>query len=135
LKADPELRACAATALGNCGSNDHRAQAALMGALEDDSESVRKAPREALEKLQPAAKVRQTKKPNASIPKPSAAPTAALQDRTSDPDPQPEQATHSKLALTGHTKAVNSAAFSHDGLRIVTGSVDGTVRVWDAHTG
>jgi WD40 repeat protein/serine/threonine protein kinase len=40
-----------------------------------------------------------------------------------------------KLTLQGHTNAVTSAAFSPDGKRIVTGSHDSTVRVWDAETG
>ena len=39
------------------------------------------------------------------------------------------------LALTGHTKRINSAAFSQDGNRIVTGSSDNTARVWDVTTG
>jgi WD40 repeat protein len=37
--------------------------------------------------------------------------------------------------LTGHTGAVNSVAFSHDGQRIVSGSNDNTLRLWDADTG
>ena len=36
--------------------------------------------------------------------------------------------------LTGHSGAVNSAAFSPDGQRVVTASVDGTARLWDAAT-
>jgi WD40 repeat protein len=36
--------------------------------------------------------------------------------------------------LKGHTKWVNSVAFSSDGMQIVSGS-DGSVRVWDASTG
>ena len=39
------------------------------------------------------------------------------------------------LALTGHSDVVQSATFSPDGLRIVTGSDDRTARVWDAATG
>ena len=37
-------------------------------------------------------------------------------------------------SLKGHTKPVTSAEWSPDGTRVVTGSVDETVRVWDAHT-
>jgi WD40 repeat protein len=33
--------------------------------------------------------------------------------------------------LEGHQSAVDSAAYSPDGRRIVTASADGTVRVWD----
>ena len=35
-------------------------------------------------------------------------------------------------ALTGHTDRVHSMAFSPDGSTLVTGSYDGTVRLWDA---
>ena len=34
----------------------------------------------------------------------------------------------------GHDGAVHSAAFSPDGRRVVTASVDGTARIWDAET-
>ncbi|KAE9403149.1 WD40 repeat-like protein [Gymnopus androsaceus JB14] len=37
--------------------------------------------------------------------------------------------------LQGHDNWVNSVAFSHDGTRIVSGSQDKTVRIWDATTG
>ena len=37
--------------------------------------------------------------------------------------------------MRGHSRAINSLAFSSDGLRIVSGSDDGTVRVWETHTG
>ncbi|KIK24088.1 hypothetical protein PISMIDRAFT_646831, partial [Pisolithus microcarpus 441] len=39
------------------------------------------------------------------------------------------------LALEGHTASVYSVAFSPDGKRIVSGSADRTVRVWDAERG
>jgi WD40 repeat protein len=35
-------------------------------------------------------------------------------------------------ALTAHTDDVDSVVYSHDGQRIVSGSTDGTVRVWPA---
>ena len=37
--------------------------------------------------------------------------------------------------LTGHSDAVCSAAFSPNGEFIVSGSVDGFVKIWDAVTG
>jgi WD40 repeat protein len=37
--------------------------------------------------------------------------------------------------LSGHTAQVTSVAMTADGAKIVTGSVDGTVRIWDAATG
>jgi WD40 repeat protein len=36
-----------------------------------------------------------------------------------------------ELALKGHTDSVTSVAISGDGQRIVSGSRDGTVKVWD----
>jgi WD40 repeat protein len=37
--------------------------------------------------------------------------------------------------LTGHTKTVNSVAFSPDGARVVSGSDDSTVKIWNAANG
>ena len=37
--------------------------------------------------------------------------------------------------LKGHTGSVSSVAFSSDGTRIVSGSTDNSVRVWDVSTG
>jgi serine/threonine protein kinase len=39
------------------------------------------------------------------------------------------------LLLSGHEDGVESASYSPDGRRIVTASLDSTVRVWDAETG
>ena len=44
--------------------------------------------------------------------------------------------TYAEVALlTGHTYHVNSVAFSPDGNKLVSGGHDGTVRLWNVHTG
>jgi WD40 repeat protein len=42
---------------------------------------------------------------------------------------------NAEMTLAGHLKAVSSVAVSPDGRRIVSGSEDGLVKVWDAATG
>jgi WD40 repeat protein len=37
--------------------------------------------------------------------------------------------------LEGHDQRIEAAAFSHDRTRLATGTLDGTVRVWDTSTG
>ena len=47
-----------------------------------------------------------------------------------------DTATHQEVALlTGHTDWVSSVAFSPDGNTIASGSLDNTIRLWNAHTG
>src|SRR5690606_33174830 len=37
--------------------------------------------------------------------------------------------------LEGHTDSVTSVAFSPDGTKVLTGSIDNTAKLWDASTG
>jgi WD40 repeat protein len=37
--------------------------------------------------------------------------------------------------LLGHSSGINSVAFSPDGMQVISGSGDGTVRIWDVSTG
>ena len=43
--------------------------------------------------------------------------------------------THTPASFVGHTGAVTSVALSLDGSLLVSGSVDGTARVWDTFSG
>ena len=39
------------------------------------------------------------------------------------------------VTLKGHTDCVFSVVFNHDGTKIVSGSQDNTIRVWNVDTG
>lgn len=39
------------------------------------------------------------------------------------------------MTLRGHSRVVSSIAFGPDGKKIISGGLDGSVRVWDAETG
>src|SRR5215468_7205492 len=45
------------------------------------------------------------------------------------------QSTRLRRVLKGHSREVRVAAYSPDGTRILTGSEDGTVRIWDTQSG
>jgi WD40 repeat protein len=49
--------------------------------------------------------------------------------------PSDPLSTTQEVVLRGHGHPVRGVAFSPDGRRIVSGAHDGTVRVWDRHTG
>ena len=46
-----------------------------------------------------------------------------------------EQVQVTYKVLEGHTNYVMSVAFNHDGTKIVSGSSDNTIRVWNVDTG
>jgi WD40 repeat protein len=65
-------------------------------------------------------------------------------DNAPPPDPEPTPAPEPKRPqgpadearrFVGHTGAVNGVAFAPDGKRVLSGSADGTARLWDAETG
>jgi WD40 repeat protein len=47
----------------------------------------------------------------------------------------PNVGARTRAVLTGHTEWINSVAFSPDGKRLASGSVDQTVRLWSPATG
>ena len=49
--------------------------------------------------------------------------------------PKPKPSVKVLHTLKGHTDAVRSAAFSPYGQRIVSGSHDNTLKIWDANSG
>jgi WD40 repeat protein len=51
------------------------------------------------------------------------------------PAPHPTEADGELCRLSGHTDRVTSVSISRDGRRVLSGSADGTVRLWDVETG
>jgi angio-associated migratory cell protein len=50
-------------------------------------------------------------------------------------DPDNRSSLVKKLELSGHTDSVTSVGFNFNGSLLLTGSYDGTVRIWDVETG
>ena len=63
--------------------------------------------------------------------------SASVSPRTGSPttmhtSPPRTVAIHPTAVLRGHARAVSALEWSHDGRRLASGSVDGTVMIWDA---
>ena len=60
--------------------------------------------------------------------------TAQIWNSSCSGSGQVESSKQLRSTLSGHTGAVTAIAFSRDGTRVVTGSLDGTAKVWDLHS-
>lgn len=60
---------------------------------------------------------------------------AAAVSTSAQGTPPPRAVAQLKATLSGHTKGILELAFSPDGELVATGSEDGTVRIWNTHTG
>jgi hypothetical protein len=78
--------------------------------------------------VKPAAAPRK-QRPAVAARKMSPPPAAAA------PAPQKKEVWRELRTLLGHTDEVNSVAYRPDGRRIISGSCDSTIRIWDAESG
>ena len=62
----------------------------------------------------------------------STAPPQTGSPTTSHEMPPPTVVIHPVAVLRGHARAVSALEWSHDGRRLASGYVDGTVTIWDA---